>query len=239
VTTGATAQSELLALQELDTSLDQLRHHRANLPERRAMGVASGTRDAVRRALADIEARRTAIASAAAGLERSIRDLDARSADLAAKLPRTMVVREAEALMSEQRTTQQRRSEIEDEELALLEEDEGLDAQQAAREADLGEADAAVDVAQRELAVAEAQLDEQAGELEARRADLAASLPADLVAHYDRLRARFDGVAIARLEGARCSGCHLTLSMAAVERIRNAPADEWPECEECGRLLVR
>jgi predicted nucleic acid-binding Zn-ribbon protein len=239
VTTGATAQSELLALQDLDTSLDQLRHHRANLPERRVRSAAATTRDALRRALTDIGTRRTTIATAAAGLERSIRDLDARAADLAAKLPRTMVVREAEALMAEQRTTQQRRSEVEDEELALLEEDEGLDAQQTAREADLAEAEASLEVADGDLRAAEAQLDEQMGELEGRRADLAATLPAELVAQYDHLRARFDGVAIARLEGARCSGCHLTLSTAAVERIRSAPPEEWVECEECGRLLVR
>ena len=48
-----------------------------------------------------------------------------------------------------------------------------------------------------------------------------------------------DGVAVARLVGGRCDGCHLALAQAALERIRTAPPDEVVECEECGRLLAR
>ena len=66
-----------------------------------------------------------------------------------------------------------------------------------------------------------------------------APVPAELLARYDALRAQLGGVAVARLVGGRCDGCHLALAQAALERIRLAPPDELVECEECGRLLVR
>jgi predicted nucleic acid-binding Zn-ribbon protein len=59
------------------------------------------------------------------------------------------------------------------------------------------------------------------------------------MARYEQLRPKFGGVAIARLVGGRCDGCHLALAQAALERIRSAPPDALVECEECGRLLVR
>jgi predicted nucleic acid-binding Zn-ribbon protein len=94
---------------------------------------------------------------------------------------------------------------------------------------------AAVDARQRAESVVDAELSQRRA---ARDAE-AAPLPADLLARYDRLRAHHDGVAVARLVGGRCDGCHLTLAQAALERIRNAPPDEVVECEECGRLLAR
>ena len=81
--------------------------------------------------------RRQAIADAQTGLERSLRELDARAADLAAKLPRTMVVREAEALMAEQQTVRDRVSAVADEELVLLEEDEALDGEESSHRSEL------------------------------------------------------------------------------------------------------
>ncbi len=55
---------------------------------------------------------------------------------------------------------------------------------------------------------------------------------------YDPLRAKL-GVAAARLVGARCEGCHLDLSAAELDTVRRAPAEEIPDCPQCGRLLVR
>src|SRR5262249_44903204 len=190
-----------------------------NLPERSARNAAVARRSSTQEALDDISTRRAALGEAEAELERSLRELDARSSDLAGRLQRTMVVREAEALMAEQRSTQARRSEVGGEGLALLEEEETRDVEREAREGELGGATAAVDTATAALIAAEAVVDEQGDELGRRREEAAASLPADLLARYEALRPRFDGVAVARLDGARCTGCHLTLSTTALERI--------------------
>jgi predicted nucleic acid-binding Zn-ribbon protein len=65
------------------------------------------------------------------------------------------------------------------------------------------------------------------------------SVPASLLAEYEPLRHRLGGVAIAKLEGGSCKGCHLKLSNFELDRIRALPTDEVVHCEECGRILVR
>jgi uncharacterized protein len=238
--TGPQGPAEtLLALQDIDTAITQLLHQRAHLPERAAEATERGAVETARTKMALVAERRQALADAQTGLERSLRELDARATDLAAKLPRTTVVREAEALMAEQRTVRQQVSAIEDEELVLLEEDEALDAEDAVHRTDLAAAEERLARAVEARERAEAVVDAELAERRAEREREAAPLPADLLERYDRLRARHDGVAVARLVGGRCDGCHLLLAQAALERIRNAPPDEVVECEECGRLLAR
>jgi predicted nucleic acid-binding Zn-ribbon protein len=64
-------------------------------------------------------------------------------------------------------------------------------------------------------------------------------VPAELLAEYERLRKALGGIGVARLNGNRCEGCHLTLSAMDVDRIRHEPDDVLIHCEECGRLLLR
>ena len=239
MTDGQGPAETLLALQDLDTAITQLVHQRAHLPERAAEATERAAVEAINKKLALVAERRQAIAEAQTGLERSLRELDARAADLAAKLPRTMVVREAEALMAEQQTVRNRVSAVADEELVLLEEDEALDNEESSHRSELSAVEerltAAVDARERAEAVVDAELAERRAE----RDREAEPLPADLLARYDRLRKQHDGVAVARLVGGRCDGCHLALAAAALDRIRTAPPDEVVECDECGRLLAR
>lgn len=239
MTEAPDALEALLTVQDLDTALTQLQHHRDHLPERTARADARAALAVAAAALDDVASRRQVIADAQAKLERSLRELDARHADLAAKLPRTMVVREAEALMAEQQSVAARRSSVEDEELALLEEDEGLDGDEAGGRQALEAAQERVRSADDALAKVEAVIDEQEAELRQRREATAADVPGELLERYGELRDHFGGVAVARLVGGRCTGCHLALANAALERIRSAPPDALVECEECGRILVR
>jgi predicted nucleic acid-binding Zn-ribbon protein len=59
------------------------------------------------------------------------------------------------------------------------------------------------------------------------------------MARYERLRAKLDGVAVARLEGDLCLGCHVSLPAMEVDAIRHAPPDVVAVHEDCGRILVR
>ena len=59
-----------------------------------------------------------------------------------------------------------------------------------------------------------------------------------MLATYDRKRAAF-GVAVARLIGKQCQGCHLELSAAEIDTVRDeAAATGVTDCPDCGRLLV-
>ncbi|MDY3126760.1 MAG: C4-type zinc ribbon domain-containing protein [Corynebacterium sp.] len=70
-------------------------------------------------------------------------------------------------------------------------------------------------------------------------AALRAKLDDDVVAEFDRQRLE-DGVgAAAFIQGRTCGGCHIMLPPAERAAINNAPADELPQCSECGCYLIR
>ena len=89
------------------------------------------------------------------------------------------------------------------------------------------------------VAAIESELDGLIAELQAERAALIVDLDQALLTEYEGLRPQLDGVAIARLEGSTCQGCHLGLAPLEVERLRQEPADAIVHCPECGRILVR
>jgi uncharacterized protein len=89
------------------------------------------------------------------------------------------------------------------------------------------------------VAAAEAEIDRELGEVAARRNAIAGELDPSLLERYEQLRHDLGGIAVARLVGSNCGGCHLTLSAVELDRIRHEPADTVVLCEECGRLLVR
>jgi predicted nucleic acid-binding Zn-ribbon protein len=113
-------------------------------------------------------------------------------------------------------------------------------------QARLAELRAETEQRQATLAAAESRRDEQttvidaeAAEVAEKRKALAAALPSDLLALYERLRAHSNGVGAAAIRQRRCEGCRLELGATDVERFRNAPDDAVLRCEECGRILVR
>ena len=95
----------------------------------------------------------------------------------------------------------------------------------------LGQADAA-------LADEVTDIDNQLAGLSLEREELRAKVPAALLATYDRKRAAF-GVAVARLAGKQCQGCHLELSAAEIDTVKDEAADTGvTDCPDCGRLLI-
>ena len=89
------------------------------------------------------------------------------------------------------------------------------------------------------LTAAAAEIDGEVAELEVRRSEVRDGVAGDLLDEYERLRSVSEGVAVAKLVGNRCEGCHLTLPAMEIDRIRHLPPDERVHCDECGRLLVR
>ncbi len=131
-----------------------------------------------------------------------------------------------------------RQAQFEEDEIALLEEEEPFDSQLLEHEA--AAAALATDAARLNAAVAEAEaaISVSIASEEALRAESASRLPDELAVRYEGLRKRLGGVGAARLVGDRCDGCHLTLSSVEVERIRRLPAEEFATCAQCDRILV-
>ena len=68
---------------------------------------------------------------------------------------------------------------------------------------------------------------------------VAAEIPADLLALYDKLRGQQGGVGAARLYQKRCEGCRLELNITELNEVRAAAPDAVVRCENCRRILVR
>ena len=93
--------------------------------------------------------------------------------------------------------------------------------------------------AERRRDEAYAEIDKEQEFRTSARAPLAADLPADLVALYERIREASGGVGAALLRAGRCEGCRLELSGVDRAALRAAPPDEVVRCEECRRIMVR
>ncbi len=91
--------------------------------------------------------------------------------------------------------------------------------------------------ARRDAALAE--FDRETATVTKEREVVAASVPADLLKLYEKLRVQQGGVGAARLFQRRCEGCRLELNITEVNEVKAAAADAVLRCENCRRILVR
>jgi uncharacterized protein len=228
----------LLQLQDADTTADQLRYRRAHLPQAEAASSARATMAKWERAVGELRTRLEALTAEVERDEREAAEIDTRRTRLQSQLRTVIAPREAEALQHEIATLTAQREGLDDRELEALEAqalaDDDLTGQLAGESAVREQLDAA----EAELAEAQAAIDSELAGLEGRRAELRDGVEPALLSRYDRLRAQF-GVAIARLNGSRCEGCHLDMSAAELDAVRRLPPDQLADCPNCGRMLAR
>jgi hypothetical protein len=229
-----------MEVQGHDTTLDQLRHRIDSLPERSELREVEKRRDALEAATAEVKAQVDDLA----GRQRLLEDRIAAAAKRRHEIEQRMesgevsASRELQAMDQEVHQLGARQAQFEEEEMALLEEEEPFDAllsehraTGSALDGDVSRLNVAIVEAEREILLAIA-------EEEALRTESASRLPVELAARYEGLRARLGGVGAARLVGDRCDGCHLTLPSVEVERIRHLPPEEFATCDQCDRILV-
>ncbi len=228
----------LLALQLVDSELDQLAARRARLPERATLAEAQQRYAAV---LARQAEQRTAIDAALSAIEAGEHEgaaLDKQRARLEGQLKTVIAPREAEALTHEIDLLRAKRSAVDDAELEAMEQQAEAEAALVALAADETAAGAAVEAAQAALDEALASMAAVEAEVTARRSSAAAALDAAALDFYGATRKRHGGVGFVRVDGRSCSGCHVDMSQGEFEQLRSASADELPECPNCGRLVV-
>ncbi len=231
----------LLGVQDLDTAADQRRHHLEQHPARARLVALGAQRRDLGQRRDEAVARRDEVAGRQAALEAELEATEQRRREVSARLYSGAVSasRDLQAMSAEVDALGVRASQLEDEVLAVLDEREPVDAEVATLEADDARLAAEEDAARAELAGAEAEVGAELDGLRRQREEAASGLPADLLATYERLRARLGGVGAARLVGDRCGGCHLSLPATELDRIRHLPEDSLVTCDQCGRILVR
>lgn len=234
-------QLRLLDLQALDASLDLARHRLETLPAAQAVRDLSDRRD-------DLVAERARAQTTADDLARDQRKADADVEQVKTRRTRDQErvdsgqvgdARQLQALQHEIETLDRRISELEDDELDVMERlDDAqrdvtrLQEELAGIEGELSEQTAARDESTAEIEV-------QTSTVSAERAEVAGEIAADLLALYERLRAQLGGVGVGAIQHGRCGGCRLDIGAADLARMRAAAPDEVLRCEECNRILVR
>jgi hypothetical protein len=234
------ALDRLLVVQDLDTLITQLVHRRAAFAERVGLTALEAELAGLVAGEAELVVRRNELAGAQKELEEQIAANNERRSGIEQRMyaARGSSTRDLQAMDEEVRHLNQRRSELEDEELVVMVDQEPIDAALAELVQQRSPIDDKAKVLRAEVAEGQDEIDGELTTARAARAAEAAELPAALSERYEALRARLKGTGAARLIGHRCDGCHLELSPVEVDRIRAATPDTVVTCDQCGRILV-
>ena len=234
-------QLRLLELQALDSALDRLAHRRRTLPELAEMKRLDGLVDALRDGIVRAETEVSDLGREQARFEREIEQVRGRRDRDEARLSSGSITasRQLQDLEHEVASLKRRQADLEDSELEVMERAEtaqaALSELTTQREAHLSaRAEAAAGAA-----AATSDIDAEVAKTTAARAELAATLPPDLLALYEKIRATEGGIGAGEIARGRCGGCHLDLMNNEKSAFRAAPPDEVLRHEECGRILVR
>ncbi|HLM94794.1 MAG TPA: C4-type zinc ribbon domain-containing protein [Acidimicrobiales bacterium] len=232
--------ARLLDVQDHDTVVDQLRHRRATLPERAQLGDVDRRLGALEARTKELRLQRDELGDRQAALEQQIGASRSRREALEKRLYGGQVVasRELQAMSEEVKHLARHINELEDREIEVMESLEPLDGELQAGDVTRRALDADAQRLRTAIETTERALDGEIAEATRARAAAASEVRAELMTRYEQLRSKLGGTGAARLVGASCGGCHLTLSSMELDRVRKAPPDAVITCEQCGRILV-
>lgn len=232
-------QLRLLDLQAVDTALAQLAHRRRHLPELALIAEHAAQLTDVSNELLDAQTALADIQLEQRRLENDVETVRNRAARDEARLQAGgLPSRELESLQHEIATLARRQSTLEDELLDVMERGESAEQNVAG----LTQRHEALVAEQRDLEqrrdAALADIDATLAARAPERERIAAELPADLLALYERARTQ-NGTGAALLKQRRCEACHIELSGTELAAARSAPPDAVIRCDNCRAVLVR
>ncbi|MEU0833601.1 zinc ribbon domain-containing protein [Streptomyces sp. NPDC056231] len=234
-------QIRLLDVQALDVRLSQLAHKRKSLPEHAEIDSLTADLAQKRDLLVASQTEESDTAREQTKAEQDVDLVRQRAVRDQQRLDSGAVTspKDLESLQHEITSLAKRQGDLEDVVLEVMERRESaqervteLTARVSAVQAKADDATARRDAATREL-------DDEAATVTKERELVAASVPADLLKLYDKLRAQSGGVGAARLYQRRCEGCRLELNITEINDVKAASPDTVLRCENCRRILVR
>ena len=230
-------QADLLGLATLDQDIARSKAAIKNLS---SGAQFSELRAAQHELAAKLINARNALDTVELELKRSETDLSLVEQRIAKDLSRLNVTtnsKDAQGIQSELESLNRRKSDLEDIELAILDEKEAA----AAVFATVASDKAAIDD---ELSAGEARNEAEIMKLRSGldlmtndRAQQASRIPTELLELFEKKAAR--GVPAARLIGRECGACRISLGASAFNEVESLPHDEIATCPECQAILIR
>ena len=233
-------QQAILEVQRLDDQLASLAQREATLPETAALNSVVIKRNNVRDLRIAAETERTDVRRELSRAEGDVEQIMTRIQRDEARLNSgTGTPKELEQTQHELVTLGLRRAELEEVELTIMVQVEGISNrinELTAEEAKLAEEIADLEI-QRENAMT--IIINERSSVSEKRASIVAPIAQELKDLYSKLAADNNGNGAAPLVGNECKGCHLTINATEVQRISTLPAEEVVRCEQCRCILVR
>jgi predicted nucleic acid-binding Zn-ribbon protein len=232
-------QRSLLELAEVDAELSRLDHRAKNLPAQQQLEQAQTAHREANDRLAAVQIAIEDLDGQVAKFESEIdavRQREDRDRSLLAA--GSVDAKQLTELQHELETLERRQSSLEDSLLEVMERREELQSQQASALIEIDELQTNLTEAQRACDEERAEVEQLRHQSVSRRDELVASMDADLVALYERQRAR-GGAGAGPLLGRRCGACRLEIDQGERARIAAAAEDEVLRCPECGAILLR
>lgn len=228
----------LLQLQETDLAIMRATKRLDEMPEKRAILEVRAKRREI-----------TALRAKAEGLRARLERDVARSEDECSQISEKILAeqfkimsgditnpKELQHITREMDALKRRRDKIEVDEVALMERVEKAAGQ-------VGKVDQALAQLDKKEVDFTGRFKDKGGQLQSdiermkgEREQIAASLPADILTRYEKVRLAKQGVAVGRLDKDACSACHMELPMERVQELRAGPV--VGSCPACRRMLV-
>jgi predicted nucleic acid-binding Zn-ribbon protein len=229
----------LRSLAVVDVATASLRHQLVAMPEVQELTQVEEHLRTLTQEFKQLTADRAPLTAQRDELDSLRESLSQRKATLQATLDSsTSGARDLATLVSEIEILAQKLDDVETKELEIMELLEPFDEQEQEIKAAgqplmtrRGELTAAI-------AAGRLAIDEHIAAKLTERMPLLDALPESLRATYERVHARVGDAAAVDVEGGRCGGCRIAMVPLDLERWRSAPADTFPVCPECSRLLL-
>jgi predicted nucleic acid-binding Zn-ribbon protein len=228
----------LLDIQEIDTAIDRLMARMAALETGQDAAAALAEANEAERMMGELRLRLDELSRDQMRFEHEIDSMSQKATAEERRMYDGSVAnaKELDSIRHEVDNLKKRRTDREDELLALMEIREELEGQERAA----GERSEALRARVEEVgSVAADELERLRAELKERseaRAALAEKVDPEFLELYEDLRPQKKGVAAVALIDGVCQGCHEQLSSVYVDRLKRV---EGPKrCEHCRRILV-
>lgn len=231
-------QALLLDLQALDIKLQQLAHRAKSLPEHGALQQLAVEASALALTVAEQSGAVEDAKLELTRVESDVAVVEARIARDSARLQSTSSVKDVQALEQELAALRKRQFDLEEIELVVMQRLED-------NTGELAKTTEQMDALRTRISQVEGERDEALRAIEAERSNavanrttIAAKVPAELLALYDKQRARY-GWGASHLRGGVSSASGVRLTESDMLTIRAAAPDDVLLCPDSNAILVR
>jgi predicted nucleic acid-binding Zn-ribbon protein len=238
---GVTRESmrPLLDLQRVDSAVDRLNQRKADLPEQRELDELNEQRSTLAVTNAEAQASLDAVAREQTKLETEIQQIDDKVSHEQGRLYSGEISnpKELANIQAELDALRRRKAHLEDQELEVMEQREGIEKEHGDVATTLADLNAKVADATQRRDHASVEIEDELKSLAAERAQLVPVIHPEVIELYEDIRARRGGVAVGALVDGTCRACGLPLSPMQRDEIKRSD-DPIIRCENCRRLLV-